>query len=288
MRAPRPPGLRDSPHPMLALLDDPMFQAGLAPFAVALVAAWTLFSTRLAWLALVAALATVFALSTGISFVPLTAARKIMLLVLLASLVGALLDRWAGAPRHAAAVLAACAGIAGAWVFQSVIAQAEGAQGWLLGLGVAAFVAVLTALVLRLRDDGVATGAATLALGAAVGAAALLSASIGHMMNSVALAAGGGALLLVQMLRNKAVAPGYLGTLTLALAAALFAAAPLVLSQSRWFTIALLLPLPLVAGLARFGAAGLRRRMVLLTLLCLAVAALPVLAAWLATRLPAT
>ncbi|MEQ1807518.1 MAG: hypothetical protein ABL900_19220 [Burkholderiaceae bacterium] len=80
----------------------------------------------------------------------------------------------------------------------------------------------------------------------------------------------------------------YLGSLTLALAAALFAAAPLVLSQSRWFTLALLLPVPLVAGLPLFGTGGLHRRMVLLTLLCLAVAAVPMLAAWLATRLPAT
>lgn len=173
-------------------------------------------------------------------------------------------------------------------MFQSVIAQAEDTQGWLLGGGVAAFAAALTALVLRLRDDGVAAGAATLALGTAAGVAAILSASLGHMMNAVALAAGGGALLLVQMLRGRVVAPGYLGSLTLALAAALFAAAPLVLSQSRWFTLALLLPVPLVAGLTLFGTGGLRRRMVLLTLLCLAVAAVPMLAAWLATGLPAT
>lgn len=270
---------------MSMLLDDPMFQSGLAPFAVALVVAWALASTRFAWLALPAALAAVFALSTGISFSPLTAGRKIMLLVLLAPLVGALLDRWAGAPRHVAWIVAALAGLAGAWVFQSVIAQAEGAQAWLLGGGVAAFVAVLTALVLRLREDGVAAGAATLALGAAVGVAAILSASLGHMMNSVALAAGGGALLLVQMVRGRASAPGYLGTLTLALAAALFAAAPLVLSQSRWFTLALLLPLPVLAALPRFSAGGLRRRIVLATLLCLAAAALPMLAAWFATRM---
>lgn len=270
---------------MSMLLDDPMFQAGLAPFAVALLVAWALAATRFAWLALIAALVTVFALSTGISFSPLTAARKIMLLVLLAPLVGAALDHWSGAPRQTAWVLALLAGLAGAWVFQSVIVQAEGMQGWLLGGGVAAFVAVLTALVLRLRDDGVAAAAATLALGAAVGVAAILSASLGHMMNSVALAAGDGALLLVQMVRGRAVAPGYLGTLTLALAAALFAAAPLVLSQSRWFTLALLLLVPVLAALPAFGAAPLRRRIVLVTLLCLAAAVPPMLAAWLATRM---
>lgn len=270
---------------MSMLLDDPMFQAGLAPFAAALVVAWALASTRLAWLALPAALVTVFALSTGISFSPLTAARKIVLLVLLAPLLGAALDRWNGAPRLVSWVLAGLAGLAGAWVFQSVIAQAEGAQGWLLGGGVAAFVAVLTALVLRLRDDGVAAGAAGLALGAAVGVAAILSASLGHMMNSVGLAAGAGALLLVQMVRGRPSAPGYLGTLTLALAAALFAAAPLVLSQSRWFTLVLLLPLPVLAALPLFSAGGQRRRIVLMTLVCVAAAALPMLAAWFATRM---
>jgi hypothetical protein len=272
---------------MSMLLDDPMFQSGLAPFAVALVLAWVLASTRFAWLALAAALAVVFALSTGISFSPLTAGRKIMLLVLLAPLVGALLDRWSSAPRYIAWAVAALAGLAGAWVFQSVIAQAEGAQGWLLGGGVAAFVAVLVALVLRLRDDGVASGAASLALGAAVGAAAILSASIGNMMNSVALAAGGGALLLVQLLRGRTLAPGYLGTLTLGLAAALFAAAPLVLSQSRWFTLALLLPVPVVAALPLLRDGGLLRRMVLTSLTCLLAASAAIAAAWLATRLPA-
>lgn len=273
---------------MSALFDDPMFQAGLAPFAVALGVAWALVATRLTWLALAAALVTVFALSTGISFSPLTAARKIMLLVLLAPLVGAALDHWSGAPRRAAWAVSVLAGLAGVWVFQSVLTQAEGAQGWLLGAGVAGFVAVLTALVLRLRDDGVAAGAATLALGAAVGVVAILSASLGHMMNSVALAAGGGALLLLQMVRGQASAPGYLGALTLALAAALFAAAPLVLSQSRWFSLVLLLPLPVLAGMPWFGAGTPRRRIVLLTLACLAAASLPILAAWLATRLAPT
>jgi hypothetical protein len=104
-------------------------------------------------------------LTTGIGFTPLSASRKVLLLVLLAPLLGLALDvaglrtgRWRQGWRWWPA-------LATAWVFQSLLAQAEGAQALVLGGGVGLFVALMVGLNLRLRHDGPAAASATLGLG---------------------------------------------------------------------------------------------------------------------------
>ena len=126
--------------------------------------------------------------------------------------------------------LSAALGLASAWVFQSVLSQAEAAQGWITGGGVALFVALMVGLVLRLRDDGVASAGATLGLGVAVGVSAILSASLGTLMNGISLAVAGGALLLLQFVRATPLAAGWTGSLTTGAAAAL----PLPPAPSCW------------------------------------------------------
>src|SRR4051794_17065541 len=90
---------------MRDLLDNPAVQAGVAPLIVALVIATILLRWRVAWLAIIAGFATMVALSTGFSFTPLSASRKVLLLTLAAPLVGVVLDyarpRW---PRVGGAV----------------------------------------------------------------------------------------------------------------------------------------------------------------------------------------
>ncbi len=271
---------------MSALFDDPMVQAGLAPFAVALAVAAALALARkpgLPWLALLAGLVTTLALTTGIGFTPLSASRKVLLLVLLSPLVGLVLDL--GGLRHKALApaLAVLLGLASVWAFQSVLAQAEGSQALLQGAGVGLFVALMVGLNLRLRDDGPAAGAATLGLGLAVAVAALLSASIGTLMNGMALAAGGGALLLLQFVRASALPAGFTGALTTGSAAALFAAGTFMLAELRWPALALLLLVPVVAGLPLFADRAPRLRTALLGLCAGAAALAPIAAAWLAT-----
>ena len=271
---------------MPSLLDDPMVQSGIAPFLVALALAWALSGTRLAWLAVAAGLAATFALSTGIGFSPLSASRKIVLLVLLAPLIGLALDGLRRPNRALPLWLAVACALASVWVFQSVLANTDIPAALALGGGVALFVAVLVGLMLRLRDNGIAAGAATLGLGAAVGVAAILSASLGNMMNGVALAATGGALMLLQLIRGRALTPGWTGTLTVGVAAALFGTSTLVLSKLPWFALALLLLVPLAANVPLYVGRTPRLRLVLLGLTCVAVATIPILAAWLATRFP--
>jgi hypothetical protein len=269
---------------MQALLDDPMVQAGFAPFLGALLVGGALSMSRAAWLAIIAGVATTLALSAGIGFTPLSASRKVVLLVLLAPAVGLALDMLDRPLKLLGPALAAAFGAASIWVFQSVLAQREGPEAWLLGAGVALFVALLTGFTLRLRDDGAAAGAATLGLGLAVGIAAILSASLGNMMNGIALAASGGALLLLQFVLARPIAPGWTGVLTVGSAASLFAAATFVLAELPWTALVTLPVVPLVAGLPLLARRPLRQRLVLLGVLCVLAASATVLAAWLATR----
>jgi hypothetical protein len=271
---------------MSALFEDPMVQAGLAPFLVALVLALLVVRVRLPGLpglALVAALITTLWLTTGIGFTPLSASRKVVLVVLLAPMIGLVLDLTGQRHRLWLPAVAVLLGGASLWVFQSLLVQLDGAAVWWQGGGVALFVALMTGLTLRLRDDGPAAAAAALGLGLAVGVGALLSASIGTLMNGIALAAGGGALLLVQFLLAARLATGWTAALTTAAGAALFAAGTVMLAEGRALTLALLLLVPLVVGLPLFQQRAPRLRTALLGLSAGVAALLPMGAAWFAT-----
>jgi hypothetical protein len=274
---------------MPTLFDDPMFQAGIAPFVVAAVVAALLGRTRVSGLAIVAALATTLMLTTGISFTPLSASRKVLLLVLLTPAVALALDFLAAnAPRMLPGLLAAAIGLASAWVFISVLAQREGGAAWALGAGVAVFVAMLVGLTLRLRGDNIAGSASALGLGMAVGVSAVLSASLGNLMNGIALAAGAGALLSWQFATGRATPAGWTLSLTAGTAAALFAASTFMLAELPWTALALLLLVPLVAALPLFATRPVRTRIALAAVSCVLAAVPAVLAAWLATRMSGT
>jgi hypothetical protein len=268
---------------MQFLIEHPAVQAGVAPFLVALAVAALLSRTRFPWLALVAAYVTMVMLGPGFSFTPLSAGRKLALMLLLAPPVGIVCDLLAAKSKRLPAAVAIVAAGASAWVFQSVLEQRDPGAALATGVGVAAFVAAMCWLVLRHRDDGIATGAAGIGLGLAAGVAALLSASIGYFMAGVALAAGSAALLIVQAVRGRAIAAGYTGALTLGIGTALFAAASLVLAQLPWYALPLLLLVPAVAWLPIGRGLPPLRRAAVLTLAKLAAAAAPVTAAWLAT-----
>lgn len=281
-------GLACNPTPMNTLLQDPMVQAGFAPFAVALLVAALTMRLRpagWAWLAVPAALATTLALSTGLTLTPLTAARKALLVLLLAPFVGLALDLARVQGRGVAPVLAVALLGAGAWAFGPVLMRAEGSQGLVQGAGLLLFGAAVAALNLRLRADGTAAASGLLAQGVALGVAAVLSASIGNLMNGLAVAMGGAALLVLHGLRGGSGdhAAGWAGALAAAAPAVLLPATVFVLADLRW-PVLLALPLvPLVAALPLFESHPPRRRLVLRAL-STAAAALPALAAaWFTT-----
>lgn len=287
------------------LLEHPAVQAALAPLLAALLAAALLSRTRFAWLALIAGYAAMLWMTTGISFTPLSASRKVMLLVLLAPLAGIALDLvgtradfagsrsglagtradLVGQPMRAwVLVLAIAAGAATVWVFANVLAQKEGIELAMMAAGPAVFVAALVALVLRLRGDGVAAGAAGVGMGLAAGVGALLSASSGYFMAGVSFAAGAGALLLLQVTTGRARAPGFTGALVLGLGVALFGSASAVIAQMPWYALVLLLGVPALVSLPLGVRLPMLARAALLTAMSVAAGAVVVGAAWVATR----
>ena len=118
-----------------------------------------------------------------------------------------------------------------------------------VGAGVAAFVATLIALMLRLRSDGMRCGAAGLGLGLAAGIAGLLSASIGALIAGLAIAAACAAMLVVQIVMSRMLAAGFVGALPVGLLTALIAAGTQQLALLPWYALPLLLLVPLATFL---------------------------------------
>lgn len=266
------------------ILNHPAVQAGVGPLVVALVVAAALARTRFAWLAIFAGYATSIALSTGFQFSPLTASRKILLLALLAPVAGIALDGPGRASTRVIAAIAAIAGILSLWVFASVLSQREGSSLFLAAAGIAAFTAILTALVLSLRDDGVRAGAAGLGLGLGSGIAAVISASIGFLISGVAIAASAGALLLIQVMLSRNIAAGFVGALTIGLLVALFTGGSLMLAQMPWYALPLLLLVPLATMMPVGDRLPVIARAALLAVYALVAAILPIAAAWFGAR----
>ena len=98
----------------------------------------------------------------------------------------------------------------------------------------------MIAAVLRLRDDGVRCGAAGVGLGLAAGIGGILSASIGALVAGVAIAAACAAMLVVQVVLKRAIAPGFTGALPIGLIVALIAAGTQQLALLPWYALPLL------------------------------------------------
>ncbi|MDQ6917480.1 MAG: hypothetical protein M3023_06650 [Pseudomonadota bacterium] len=261
-------------------LDHPAVQGGVAPLVVALIVGLLLARTRYAWLAIVGGYATTIALTTGFQFSPLTASRKIVLAGLVAPFVGIVADFLPRPSRAFIVALAGAVGIVSVWVVASVLMQRQGVPLYIAGVGIAVFAAVLTAMVLGLRGDGVKTGAAGLGLGVATGVAAILSASIGFLLAGIALAAASGALLLVQALFSRNLPAGFTGGLSIALYAALFSVGTLMLAELPWYGLLLLLLVPAAAMLPLGARLPIIARAALLAFCALVAATFPIAAAW--------
>jgi len=238
--------------------------------------------TRFAWLAIVAAYATQVALSTGFNFTPLSASRKILLLSLVAPVVGIAAYALESRGRSIAYALAGLAGLAAVWVFLTVLEQREGAVAWATGIGIVVFAALMVALMLSLRSDPLRAAAAGVGLGLATGIVALMSASVGFMTSGISVAAGAGALLLVNAFRRDAPAPGLLGTLTIGVMIALFAEGALMLAKLPWYALAALLLVPLAVQLPVRETAPPVVRAAILFAYALVAALIPIAAVWIA------
>jgi hypothetical protein len=265
---------------VLDILDHPLFQGGVAPLAVALLVGFAFSRTRFAWLAVILAYAMMIALDTGFSLMPPTVSRKTMLIGLLSPLVGIVADTYTRRSGVIAAALVAATGLLSIWVFVTALQNRTGADAVVSGVGVAAFVAALVAATLRLRDDGLRCGAAGMGLGLAIGIAGILSASIGALIEGLAIAVACGAMLIVQVVLSRTLAAGFAGALPVGLLAALIGAGTQQLALLPWYALPLLLLVPAAVSLPVPTRGPLIARAAVLSGYALAAAAIPIGAAW--------
>jgi hypothetical protein len=268
------------------LFSHPAVQGGVAPFVAALAIAAALQFVRLGGLALLAGFATVAMFLNGLTFTPLTATRKLILLGLAAPLLGVLADFVLRDDRWIRVGLALLCGAAAPWVFLSVLGQKSAAEGFAYGAGLFAYVAALATLTAQLRSDGVRAGAAALALGLGSGICAILAASAVYGLYGIALGAAAGGFLLVQMARGRAIAAGWTLAFPAGLVAGLIGAGSLMLAALPWYALPAMLLVPLAARIpAPISAVWLRS--IVTSVYACAAAAAPAGLAWYASRAPA-
>jgi hypothetical protein len=228
----------------------PAVQGGVAPFASGLVVALLLHRLRLGGLALVAAFFTAVYFVAGFGFTPLTTTRKIFLVCMAAPLLGILLDLEVRPTSFAAAFASVLAAGAAAWVFWPLITQKPLAEACLTG-GSAAFALAFLAWFSRakLSTDGVRAGAAALGLGLGTGSAAILAGPASYGLYGIALGAGAGAFLFVQMMTGKKAFAGATFTVSAAVLGGLVAAGSMFLAKLPWYALLALALVPIGASL---------------------------------------
>jgi hypothetical protein len=233
---------------MEAFMNHPAVQAGVAPFIAGLFVALILYRLRLGGLAVIAGFATAVWLITGFTFSPLTATRKIILLVLAAPVIGVLVDFAFKPTRLGAALIAMAAGIAVVWVFFPVLTQKELIQALLVGgVAVLSVVWMVGFMLSALADRPVQCAAAGLMMGLGAGALAIMGASASYGQYGIALGAGAGAFLLVMMITGRAHPGGATLALTASLASGLLVAGTMILAQLQWYAVAIFALTPLAA-----------------------------------------
>lgn len=255
----------------------------MAPFAVGLVVTLLLHRTRFGGLAVVAAFFTAVFLMAGFTFTPLSATRKIFVAGLVAPLAGMVLDtlppprsRWV-----LPAALALAAAGAGLWVFWPLLAQKSAAEAWQKGAGMVAALAWMVAFgQVALASNGVRAGSALLGTALGLGIAAIFAASATYGTYGIALGAGAGAFLLVQMIRGRHSAAGATLMLPGALLCALLAAGTMLLAQLPLASLLVLALAPLGAWLPLPGRMPAWLQAGILSLCTLLIAGLACFLAW--------
>jgi len=239
---------------------------------------------RLGGLAAVAGFFTTVYLAGGLSFTPLTATRKLLVLGLAAPAIGVLADFAFKPTRATGIVLGIVFGAASAWVFWTVLAQKSTLQALLIGGGIALFVAWTVGFMASLQADSVRAGAAGLGLGLGAGVSAVMGASALLGLYGMGLGAACGAFLLVQMIAGRRIHAGLTYALTAGVLGALIAAAALMLASLGWTELAILALVPLAARVPAPAKWPVWAQAIVVSFYTLACAAAASIAGWLTTR----
>lgn len=241
---------------MEELLNHPAVQAAVLPFAAALLVAGFLRHTRQLGLSVAAGFLCAVALTMGFGFESLTSVKKLVLVGIGAAAMGLVLEVATSQPGPAHRLLIVAAVSLGVlWVLQRILMQREAMTATVAGAAAVVYCLALLVGGERVSQDPISAAATVLVLGLVSGALALLGASAQLAQLGIALGAGAGAALLVQMLTGKRAPVGWtLGFAALVLAG-LVGLLAVFTGSLPWYC---LLPLPFVAWCAKL-APGLAR-----------------------------
>jgi len=273
---------------MEELLQNPAIQAGILPFAAALIVAAVLRNTRQLGLAIAAGFLCAVALTMGFSFESLTSVKKLVLVGIAAAALGVVLEITTNQPRWPHRLILAAVVAAGVfWVLQRILQQKDASMAAVAGAAAAFYCLALLAGAERASRDPVCAAATVLVVGLASGALALLGASAQLAQLGIALGAGAGAALLVQMVAGASAPVGWTLGLAAQWIAGLIGLLAVFTGSLPWYC---LLPLPLVAWSAKLAPGPARpvwQRAVLTVLFALVPVSLAVALAWFTAGAPA-
>lgn len=272
------------------LLNNPAIQAGVAPFLVALVVAVLLCRTRLLGLAVGAAFIVVVALVLGFSFESLTASRKLVLVGIATIAVIAVLELLK-VPAHGRlrGVLAVAAAVAAVWVLVRLLSQQPGEVAALWGVASMVFMMLMVeSSITAGANDPVHSASAGLMLGLCAGALAFLGASASLAQVGIALGAGAGAALLIQMVINRRAPAGWTLALPVGVIGSLVGLLAVFSASLRWWCLLPMLAIPWATRLVPVSDRPLWITAVLTSLAAAIPLVLAVALAWFTGGLPSS
>jgi len=231
------------------LLSHPAVQGGVAPFIAAIIIAGLFMKVNVfAGLAIVAGFATTIILTTGISFEPLSSTRKITLIVFLIPILAIILQLLRKDLTLVINVFYVLVIAALLWILWPVLKNKPMSESWLPVLSYIIYAMWMVKTFLRFSEiPALSAGIAATATGTVIGGAALIGASalLGQM--GLALAAAGGAFLLIQLLIRSENEAGYTFTVTTAFIAALVLPAAIEYAKVPWLVLPLIAIVPVFA-----------------------------------------
>jgi hypothetical protein len=239
-------------------LNDPFVQSAVLPFLVALVVALLLGRIAPRWtgLALVfGVMATVQVM--GIDVAHLDSTTKIVLLGVVAAAFGIARDRFSVERSWIPVALFVVGAVAITWVIWPVLLRRDGAPFWYLLAGAVTYAGWMWAASEFVRHDVHRCAVNAVAVGTATALCVLLGASAKLGQLGGAVAAAGGAYLVVAMV-NPALACGSVMALPTTAFGALLGYAALVYARLPWYClpaialIPVLARVPLPSGLSRW------------------------------------
>jgi hypothetical protein len=230
------------------LLINPAFQAGILPFAAALIAGMVL--GRLGWywagLALTAGFVATVYFTAGFQLQPWTSTRKMIALGLGAVGLGLLLDIYPWSRRWLPTMLFLAAAAAVLWLVWPVWHRRTGLEWWLLGIGSVLYAGWCTVAMEALRAKPIQAATAATALGFGTGAVTLLGSSALLGQLGLALGAAAGALVLIVIFMRKTEI-GSLAMLPAGILLGLAGVSGHVYAKVPWYSLATLALVPLCA-----------------------------------------